>query len=168
MASLALTPATAAALVFSGVAFERGDPQHRVGMQLGGVLDLNLSSRVMMRVDVSYVGFGKSPDVTYMTPCLPPSAGAPACGPVRIAGTRLMFWNSTINLGLREQRDRSALYWIAGAGVYYASNDRARLGWNVGGGVRVSRATFVDLRYHQIVGSSGTRSLLPLSFGVRF
>jgi hypothetical protein len=154
--------------MYGGVAFERGDPGHRIGMQLGGVLDVSLSSRLMMRFDVSYLGFGKSPDVTYVTPCLAPSSGAPPCGPVRLAGSRLMFWNSTIDLGLREQRDRYALYWIAGAGVYHVSNDRTRLGWNVGGGVRLSRSLFVDLRYHQLVASRGTQSLVPLSVFLRF
>lgn len=168
IATIALTPTTATSQIYSGVVFERGDPAHRVGMQLGGAIDVSLSSRFMLRFDASHVGFGKAPDVTYMTPCLPPSSGAPPCGLVRTAGTRLTFWNSTVSLGLREERDRYALYWLAGVGVYSASNEPARAGWNVGGGLRLSRSVFVDLRYHQPVGSKGTQSLVPVSVGFRF
>ncbi|HEV8266200.1 MAG TPA: hypothetical protein VGQ06_14730 [Gemmatimonadales bacterium] len=168
IASLAITPATAAGQLVSGVTFERGDPDHRVGVQLGGTLGVNLTSRLAMQFDASYVAFGKSPDVTYNTPCLPPSSGSPACGPVRVTGTRLMFAIGTVNLRFMEERDRNALYWIAGVGAYIASNDPTRLGWNVGGGLRLSQSVSVDLRYHQLLRSRSTRSLIPVTFGIRF
>ncbi|HEV8303804.1 MAG TPA: hypothetical protein VGQ25_02475 [Gemmatimonadales bacterium] len=167
IAILALTPPTAAAQLFSGIAFERGDSAHRVGVQLGGTLGVDLSRRLALRFDMSYVAFGKSPDVTYTPPCLPPSSGAPPCGPVRLAGTRLAFYTGTMNLRFMEERDRSALYWIAGLGLYSATNDDARLGWNVGGGLRLSRSAFVDLRYHQLIGPGTTRSLMPVAVGIR-
>jgi hypothetical protein len=167
IASLALTPATAAAQVFSGIAFERGDPAHRVGVQLGGTLGVDLTSRLALRFDATYVAFGKTPDASYLVPCLPPSSGSPACGPVRVSGSRLLLASGTVNLRFMEQRDRNALYWIAGVGLYTISNDASRFGWNVGGGLRLSRSVFFDLRYHQLIGARTTHSLIPVSFGFR-
>src|SRR6266487_2110110 len=141
IASLALMPATAAAQVTSGIVLERGDPAHRVGVQLGGALGVGLTSRLALQFEGAYLAFGKTPDQTYYTPCLPPSAGAPPCGPVRVTGTRLSLWSS---------------------------NDVTRFGWNVGGGVQVSRFFSLDIRYHQLIESTSTRSLVPVTFSLRF
>jgi hypothetical protein len=67
-----------------------------------------------------------------------------------------------------EQRDRNALYWTAGVGVYALSNDAERLGWNVGGGLQLSRAFALDVRYHQLIEAKTTRSLVPITLGVHF
>jgi len=168
IAILALTPAIAAAQITSGIVLERGDPAHRVGVQLGGALGVDLTSRLALRFEGNYVKFGKAPDASYVTPCLPPSSGAPPCGPVRTIGTSLEVWSSTVNLRFREQRDRNALYWTAGVGVYGLSNDAERLGWNVGGGLRLSRAFALDVRYHQLIEAKTTRSLVPITLGVHF
>jgi opacity protein-like surface antigen len=168
IAFLALTPATAAAQFSSGIVFERGDPAHRVGVQLGGALGVALTSRLALRFEGAYAAFGKTPDRTYYTPCLPPSAGAPPCGPVRTTGTRLALWSGTVNLQFTEQRDRNALYWIAGVGAYALSNDASRVGLNVGGGLRLSRAFALDVRYHQLIEAKTTRSLVPVTFSFSF
>jgi hypothetical protein len=162
-AILALTPATTAAQISSGLVFERGDPAHRVGVQLGGTLGVDLTSRLALQFEGAYVAFGKTPDHTYALPC-----PAPGCAPVRTTGTRLALWSGTVNLRLMEQRDRNALFWTAGVGGYLISNDASRFGWNVGGGVRLSRSILLDVRYHQLVGAASTRSLIPISFGIRF
>jgi len=57
---LALTPATAAAQVVSGIAFERGDPAHRVGVQVGGTLGVDLTSRLALQFEATHVAFGKT------------------------------------------------------------------------------------------------------------
>ena len=131
-------------------------------------MGVDLTSRLALRFDATYVGFGKTPDASYNTPCLAPSSGAPPCGTVRTRGTRLDIWSSTVNLRFMEQRDRNALYWIAGVGVYALSSDASRLGWNVGGGLRLSRAFALDVRYHQLIEAKTTRSLLPVTFSLRF
>jgi hypothetical protein len=158
-----LLPAAAAGQVFGGVTFERGDPTHRVGVQVGGAVAVNLTSRLAVGFDGSYVAFGKTAATRY---CPPPSVGPPGC--VQTSGSRLMFWIGTMHLRFMEARDRSAFYGIAGVGAYVASNDATRAGVNVGGGVRLSRSVFVDLRYHQLIGAKSTRSLLPLTVGIRF
>jgi len=163
IAILALMPATAAAQVTSGIVLERGDAARRVGVQLGGAVGVGLTSRMALRFEGAYVGFGRTPDQTYSPPCLPPG-----CGPVRVTGTRLSLWTGTVNLRFMEQRDRNALFWTAGVGGYMSSNDVARFGWNVGGGVQLSRFFSLDVRYHQLVESKSTRSLVPVTFSVRF
>jgi hypothetical protein len=169
IAFFALTPVPAAAQISSGIVFERGDPAHRVGMQLGGALGFDLTPRVALRFEGAFAAFGRSPDRTYYTPCLPPSAGAPTCRPPdRTTGTRLALWSGTINLQFTEQRDRNAFYWIAGVGAYALSNDVSRVGVNVGGGLRLSRAFALDVRYHQLIEAKTTRSLVPITVSYRF
>ena len=72
-----------------------------------------------------------------------------------------------MDLRFMEQRDRNAFYWMAGLGVYALSNDASRLGWNVGGGLRLSRAFALDVRYHQLIEPKITRSLVPITFSFR-
>jgi len=48
------------------------------------------------------------------------------------------------------------------------SNDVARFGWNVGGGLQLSRAFALDVRYHQLIEAKTTRSLVPVTLSVRF
>ena len=167
-AILALTPATAAAQLSSGIVFERGDPGHRVGVQLGAGLGVDLTSRLALRFEGAYAAFGKTPDQTYYNPCVSPPPGAPPCAPFRTTGTRLLLWSGTVTLQFTEQRDRNALYWIAGLGAYTLSNDASRLGWNVGGGLRFSRAFALDVRYHQLLEAKMTRSLVPITLGFHF
>jgi opacity protein-like surface antigen len=168
IAILALMPVTAAAQVTSGIVLERGDPAHRVGVQLGGALSVGLTSRLAIRFEGTYTAFGKTPDHTYYTPCLPPSAGGPPCGPVRVTGTRLALWSGTVNLRFMEQRDRNALFWTTGVGGYMSSNDVTRFGWNVGGGLQLSRSFSLDVRYHQLIESKTTSSLIPITLSLRF
>jgi len=168
IAILVLMPATAAAQATSGIVLERGDPAHRVGVQVGGALGVSLTSRLALQFEGAYLAFGKTPDRTYYPPCVAPSAGGPPCGPVRVTGTRLSLWSGTVDLRFMEQRDRNALFWTAGVGGYMSSNDVTRFGWNVGGGVQVSRFFSLDVRYHQLIESQSTRSLVPVTFSLRF
>jgi len=143
---------------FSGVTLERGEPRSGVGLQLGGALAVGLTSRLGVQFDATYHTFMRSGGVTYYnTPCLPPSAGSPACG-----------------LKYAEQRATgAAFYWLAGLGLYNvlespSDGSYTRLGWNVGGGFRLRRSLFLDVRYDQLIQPKTTRSLVPISFGVRF
>jgi hypothetical protein len=163
IAILALMPATAAAQVSSGIVLERGDPAHRVGVQLGGALGVGLTSRLALQFEGAYVAFGRSADQSYYPPCLPPG-----CGPVRVTGTRLALWSGTVNLRFTEQRDRGALFWTTGVGGYMSSNDVTRFGWNVGGGLQLSRSFSLDVRYHQLIESKTTSSLIPITLSLRF
>lgn len=168
LVALALCPAASVAQLTSGFVLQRGDPEHRLGVQLGTGLDIDLSSRVAVRLEGAYGLFGKTPDQVFQPPC-----ANPGCPPVRVSGQRLIFANTTVNLRLMEARDRGALYWIGGIGLYMLSNDSAagnavRFGWNVGGGVQLGRTLSVDLRYHEVARSRRTRSLIPISLGIRF
>ena len=168
IAILTLVPATAGAQVSSGIVLERGDPTHRVGVQLGATLGVDLTSRLALQFEAAHVAFAKTPDRTYYPPCVAPSPGSPPCGPVRVAGSRLLLWTGTVNLRLMEQRDRNAWFWTAGVGGYMISNDVSRFGWNVGGGLQLSRSFALDVRYHQLIESKTTRSLVPVTLSVRF
>jgi len=48
------------------------------------------------------------------------------------------------------------------------SNDVSRFGWNVGGGLQLSRAFALDIRYHQLIEAKTTRSLVPVTLSARF
>ena len=168
--SLALTPATAAAQFFSGIAFEQGDPGHRVGVQIGTTLNAYLTPQLALRFDLAYVAFGKAPDQRRGGgPCPPPCS-------VQVTTSRLLLASGTASLQFMEQRDRNALYWMAGVGVYALSRANSGFGWNFGGGVRISRSVFVDVRYHRLIGANVssfipvkvTHSIIPVSFGIRF
>jgi len=168
IAVLAFIPVAISAQVSSGIVIERGDPAHSVGVQVSGALGVDLTSRLGLQFEAGYVMFGKTPDLNYMTPCLPPSAGQPPCYMVHVPGTRLELWSGTVNLRLMEQRDRNSLYWTAGVGAYALSYDATRFGLNVGGGMRLSRAFALDVRYHQLIDAKTTRSLVPITVRYAF
>ena len=160
---------------FSGVTLERGEPRSGVGLQLGGALAVGLTSRLGVQFDATYHTFMRSGGVTYYnTPCLPPSAGSPACGTIVTSKPSLTIASTSVGLKYAEQRATgAAFYWLAGLGLYNvlespSDGSYTRLGWNVGGGFRLRRSLFLDVRYDQLIQPKTTRSLVPISFGVRF
>jgi hypothetical protein len=82
--------------------------------------------------------------------------------------------SATANIRYAEQRVAgAAFYWLAGVGVYavaHSPGDGAytRAGWNVGGGFRLRRSLFLDVRYHQLIRAKTTKSLVPVTLGFRF
>jgi hypothetical protein len=155
---------------FSGVTLERGEPHSGVGLELGGALAVGLTSRLGIQFDATYHTFPRSGGVTYYNPpCLPPGCGT-------IATSRPSLTIATTSVGVRYAEQRSAgaaFYWVAGLGFYDVlqsptDGSYTRAGWNVGGGFRLGRSLFLDVRYHQLIQPRTTRSLVPVSFGVRF
>ena len=156
--------------VFGGASVNRNQPQH-LGLQFGAMLNVGLTPRVGMQFDLTYHRF-QGTRSTYITPCLPPSAGSPACGPVTTVTPPNSVASATVNFRYAEQRVAgAAFYWLAGVGVYAVAQSLdgsyTRAGWNVGGGFRLGRSLFLDVRYHQLIRAQTIKSLVPVTFGVR-
>lgn len=151
---------------FGGVSIEPAG-NTGLGLQFGGLVNVGLTSRLGVQFDATLQTFRNASGIVY-TPCPPPSVGPPFCSATRRYAP-LTVASTTANI----RYSAGAFHWLGGIGVYDVAESPTdgsytRAGWNLGGGFRLNRSLFLDIRYHQLIQPKTTNTLVPVTFSVRF
>lgn len=145
--------------LLSGFGIEDGEPDFRLGYQVGGRITAFATSRVALRLDLYYATIGRT--FRESPPCQTPCPAG--------TGDRIKALGASSHVAFLRH---NGFAWTIGGGVLHLiassqGGSYTRPAWTLGFTTSMNRRLYFDWHYHGMIGRRmGTRGFTLLSLGI--